>query len=255
MLRDPHQRRHVGRVQDPVEQEIVGLDVRAAEQRLHLSGQQQDAQEIHTAEAHQNHCGDDGRAGSGEAAREQQHEQRDASPRPERHRPFQRHRAEPAADQPGHHVVAEVVAQQRVRAVARFGRQEVCERIRQMHRPSVPRQIGQHPTVFVPVPIVDIEKPAGRGHQDPAQGHQQHHERRRPRRFPPGAAQRPPEPGHQQRRRRDAQPPVEPAQQPDAHGQHQIPDGEPVQNRQFRCRVLSDHEAITRKRRRTDIAR
>ena len=255
MLRGPHQRRHVGRVQNPVEQEIVALDVRAVEQRHHVSGQQHDAQEVHAAEKHQDYRGDDGRPGATEAACEQQHEERDARPRPERHGPVQRRRAEPATGQPGGHVEAEVVAQQGVRAGARFGRQEGRERVRQMDGPGIPRQIGQGRPVFYPVGIVDVENAAGRGRQDPAQGHEQQHERRRPRRDPPGAAQRPPQPGHQQRRCRDAQPPAEPSHQPDGHGQHQVHDGEPVQDREFRRRALSAHEKISRKRGRKDTAR
>ena len=93
-------------------------------------------------------------------------------------------------------------------------------------------QIEQRRAVLDPITVPAVERPAGSRQHHPTQRQQRAGELGRPRpRYTPGARQRRPQARPQQSDRRQAEPPFEPPRQPDAHRQHQVEDGEPMQQR------------------------
>ena len=139
----------------------------------------------------------------------------------------------------------------------------------QVRGPGMAAEVEQHGAVLIPVAVLQVEEAAGGRHHHPAEGRRDRHGRgrggpgrpgarpgvpwSRPGRgrarlrvagrlasgqppFAKAAPERMPEAAAQQRDGRDAEPPLEPAHQPDPHGQQQVGDGQAMRQRQPRRR-------------------
>ena len=179
-------------------------------------------QHVHAAEEHEHARHQQHRPQRRQTLDAQGKDQRGAAPGPQRHRPVQRIEPQPLASQRRHDVVAEVVAQQR-----RF----VVQIVGQIRRPIVVRQGEEHRAVARRVEAVRIEH--AEGGENPAEQREQGQcDGGRPHRQPPGTAEHSPQASAQDDDGGNAEPPLEPSQQPDGHRQQQIDDGEAVDDGQ-----------------------
>ena len=121
-------------------------------------------QHVHAAEEHEHDRRQQHRPSCRQALGCKRHDQGEAAPGPQRHRPVQRIDAQPLGNQPRHDEIAQVVAQQR-RFVARI--------VGQVGWPVAARQVEEHGAVRHPVGFRGIDQPAGREQHHAAQGQRQ----------------------------------------------------------------------------------